>query len=142
LISRIIPDKDIAEEVLKETFIAIHSRVGVYSAAHNRFLTWGLAIARGVALEAVRTGKYNHLAQSSNGATMPAEGMQEQVLPGGENSRKAFCLLEPQERAIIDLVYFKGRSCTETAAELGITIEALRESLVKAIIHLGSEKAK
>lgn len=130
VITRIVPDKEQAEEVLQETFVAIWSRIDVYDSSKGRFLIWGLAIARGIALEAVKNGKYKQPGPAYNAAQQEREQM-----------LKPLCDLEPQERAILELIYLKGCSCAEVATELNITQETLKTTLKKAFIHLKSEKS-
>ncbi|GHA80832.1 RNA polymerase sigma factor [Pontibacter akesuensis] len=130
VIARIVPDKEQAEEVLQETFVAIWSRIDVYDSSKGRFLIWGLAIARGIALEAVKNGQY-----------IPGNSASAAPQQAREPKPKPFCDLEPQERAILELIYLKGYSCSEVTAELNITEETLRTILKKAFIHLKAEKS-
>lgn len=134
VITRIVEDEQVAEEVLQETFMAIWSRIGIYDCTKNRFLTWGMAIARGIALEAVKKGK----PEARFGATQTAEAAKKSYPPFFQ---QPLCNLEPQERAILELIYLKGYTCPEAAAKLGITETNLRASLKKAFIQLKAEKS-
>lgn len=142
VISRIVPDKEAAEEVLQETFVAIWSRIGIYDASNNRFLSWGLAIARGMALEALKNGKCAAVAKQQGminfaGTARPASKHSE----AKGQADKLFCHLAPQEKAILELIYLKGHSCTEAAAALGIAEETVRTGLKKAFVHIKKEKS-
>lgn len=142
VISSIVPDTEVAEQVLQETFVAIWSRIDVYDASRNRFLIWSLAIARGMALEAVKSGRYSIVAQerrSRNFAGAERKGSIDSQIK--EQQDKQLCLLEPQEKEVLELVYLKGHSCTKAAAELGITEEKLKAVIKKAFIHLKAEKS-
>lgn len=142
VVMRIVPDKEVAEQVLQETFMAIWSRIDVYNPARNRFLIWGLVIARGIALEAVKNGKGNLVVKEQRSANFAgAADAKELVSYIREQEDKQFCQLEPQERAVLELVYLKGHSCSEDAAALGITEEVLKAKLRSAFIHLKSEKS-
>lgn len=139
VISRIVPDAEVAEQVLQETFVAIWTRIGVYDASKERLLTWGLAIARGIALEAVKTGRYDSSAKPKN-----EKGPQQNkniTLQQGQLSEEHICLLEPLERKALELLYLKGRTCAETAGELNMTETALKEILKSAFAHLKAEKS-
>ncbi|ARS34565.1 RNA polymerase sigma factor [Pontibacter actiniarum] len=136
VISRIVEDAEVAEEVLQETFVAVWSRIEVYDYSRNRFLTWALAIARGMALEAVKAGKCNSLKKA---AAKPAPEGAQAGKPQNQGE-SPLCHLEPQERAVLELIYLKGRSCPEAAAALGITEQKLRQTLQKAFIHLKAGK--
>ncbi|MFD3001903.1 RNA polymerase sigma factor [Pontibacter toksunensis] len=141
VISSIVPDQEMAEQVLQETFVAIWTRIEVYDATRNRFLTWGLAIARGIALEAVKNGRYTAVAQQQKSRNFAgAENKENSFLKKGKQENEQLCHLEPQEKEILELVYLKGRSCTEAAAELGITEEKMRVVLKNAFVHLKAKK--
>ena len=136
VIIRIIPDKELAEEVLYETFIAIWTRIGVYDASQNRFLTWGLAIARGLALEAVRCGRVARLTEQ-NGQNGKVIGKVTENKTGVD----LFAGLELQVKTVLELIYLKGRTCNEVASELGITTETIKASLKKAFVQLKAGKS-
>lgn len=142
IISRIVPDREMAEEVLQDTFVAIWSRIGVYDASRNRFLTWGLAIARGIALEAVKTARYTSVTREERNTTFAgAEATGKEASLNEKQEEKQHCHLEPQEKAILELIYLKGHTCAEAAEELGVTEAALRTSLKEAFLHLKAEKS-
>ncbi|MDO6388691.1 sigma-70 family RNA polymerase sigma factor [Pontibacter sp. BT731] len=139
VISRIVPDAEVAEQVLQETFVAIWARIGVYDASKERLLTWGLAIARGIALEAVKTGRFS---SSVNPASEP-KPQQNNIVPlqQGHASQENFCSLDPLEKSALELIYLKGRSCSEAAGELHMTEAALKEVLKSAFTHLKADKS-
>lgn len=142
VITRIIPDKEVAEEVLHETFVAIWSRIGIYDSSKNRLLIWGLAIARGIALEALKTGKYKPESTEEKETCLPEEkSLRDMVLQDIQQESKLFKCLKEQERTILDLIYLQGKSCAEVTDELGISEETLKSSLKKAFIHLKAEKS-
>lgn len=142
VISRIVPDKEVAEQVLQETFVAIWSRIDSYNTARNRFLIWGLAIARGIALEAVKNGKCRPVVKEERSANFAGEEeLKEIALKIREQEDKQFCQLLPQERAVLELIYLKGNSCTEAAAALNISEVVLKASLKTAFVHLKAERS-
>lgn len=142
VISRIVPQQEVAEEVLKETFVAIWSRIGIYDASSNRFLVWALAIARGMALEAVKNGTRTPVAKQQRMLSF-ADAEDNKNIPSGDTlqGNKLLCHLSPQEKAVLELIYLKGFSCFEAAAALGITEETLRASIKKAFLHIKAGKS-
>jgi RNA polymerase sigma factor (sigma-70 family) len=134
VITRIVADKDVAEEVLHETFVAIWTRIKVYNYSKNRFLLWVLAIARGIAIEALKKEKYK---QSLNYSLPDKKEINDMMKEGST----LFASLTTQEKAIMDLIYLRGKSCTEAAAELGIAEEILKTSLKKAFIQIKAERS-
>ncbi|MBD1395755.1 RNA polymerase sigma factor [Pontibacter sp. JH31] len=137
VISRIVADTEVAEQVLQETFVAIWTRIGVYDASKERLLTWGLAIARGIALEAVKADRYTSFAQNE---TNPSPNKNVPLL-NGQLGREDICSLAPLEKRALELLYLKGRSCAETAGELHMSETALKEVLKSAFTHLKADKS-
>ncbi|GGK79204.1 RNA polymerase sigma factor [Rufibacter glacialis] len=141
MISRMVPSSEVAEEVLKETFLAIWSRIHIFDPSKTRFLTWALALGRGIALEAQKTGLYGTLLHT-NGTEERARQEEERRAKELEEARvkEAFCQLAPQEKAIIDLIYLKGYSCAQAAEALGISEQQLKSHLKLAFKHIGAER--
>lgn len=135
VILRIVENKAVAEEVLKETFMAIWSRIGVYDPAKTRFLTWGLAIARGLALHAQRTGKYKHLADAAKKDTFGSSKL------GAPENLALHCPLEPRQKAVLELLYLQGLSCAQVAEQLQLSEAEVRTVLRMAFVQLGAEKS-
>ncbi|WP_210489364.1 RNA polymerase sigma factor [Rufibacter aurantiacus] len=141
MICRVVQHTEVAEEVLKETFLSIWSRIHIYDPSKSGFLSWALAMARGIALEAQKTGKYLHLTQTAlQEPVSEKEGKKSPNLLEDAQTQEAFCQLEPQEKAVIDLIYLKGYSCSQAAEALGISQEQLKSHLKLAFKHLGAEK--
>ncbi|MEJ8803884.1 RNA polymerase sigma factor [Pontibacter sp. H249] len=141
VITRIVQDKEVAEEVLSETFVAIWSRIGIYNSSKERLLTWGLAIARGIALEAVKTNRYKNLIKPS------IKSVENNVLQNfdvtlrkDQPKKQDLCNLAPLERTVLELLYLKGRSCPEIAGELKMTEAEVKEILKSAFTQLKAEK--
>lgn len=136
----IVQHDEVAEEVLQETFVAIWSRIGLYDASHSRFLIWGLAIARGIALEAVKSGKYDYLTKNGRKPDTSEKGKVKAMDPQLAPDDSRVISLAPQEKAILELIYMKGHSCSQTAAVLGITEAEVKTGLKKAFVHLRADK--
>ncbi|MEJ0031718.1 MAG: sigma-70 family RNA polymerase sigma factor [Bacteroidota bacterium] len=55
VISRIIINEDVAEEVLQDVFLRIWDRIDNYDASKGRLFTWMLNIARNLAIDKTRS---------------------------------------------------------------------------------------
>lgn len=141
VIIRIVQQHELAEQVLQETFVAIWERIGIYDASKDRLLTWGLAIARGIALEAVKTNRYSPGTNPPNKQSA-LRATPDKNVPLQHNGivKKDLCTLPPLEKKALELLYLQGRTCTETAGELNMTVDALRNIVKKAFTHLKAEK--
>jgi RNA polymerase sigma factor (sigma-70 family) len=60
VISRIIIDTAVAEDVLQETFIKIWNSFSSYSAEKGRLFTWMVNIARNLSIDKVRSKDYKN----------------------------------------------------------------------------------
>lgn len=142
VISRIVQDQETAEEVLKDTFVAIWTRIGVYDASKQRLLTWGLAIARGLALEAVKSERYTSFSKSGEKAAENGKGSEKDVVSQQENKAGAdLCHLDSTEKRALELIYLKGYTCTEAAAHMNMTTGQLMELVKHAFVHLKAGKS-
>lgn len=139
VISRIVEGSELAEEVLQETFMTIWTRKGDYNPSQGKILTWALAIAREAALHAVKPGQATSSALEGQLEENPvATG---KVLEPEQNQElKLLYNLNLQERAVLDLIYLKGRSSAEVAVELGLTDFQLKQHLKSAFIKLKAER--
>lgn len=142
VINSIVKDEKVGEQVLQETFIAICSRIGIYDSTKNRFLTWGLALARGMAIQAVKTGRCAAFANVRQKCTFVETNGQEQnqqdQSPGLQHGVER---LEGTAKSVFELIYLQGKTSSEAALELGLTEEELKVFLKKAFANLGAGKS-
>ena len=141
IISRIVHDTELAEQVLQETFVAIWSRIGVYDASKERLLTWGLSIARGIALEAVKSQRYPTTSDSLINPSTLSQQNKKVNLHNGQVKKQDLCTLAPKDRMALELLYLKGYTCEEAAGKLDMTVEELKTVLKRAFKHLKAERA-
>ena len=58
---RIVRSKEIAEQVIQDTFLKIWDNSAAYDASKGRLYTWMLNIARNTAIDATRSRHFQHL---------------------------------------------------------------------------------
>ncbi|WP_242917319.1 RNA polymerase sigma factor [Pontibacter liquoris] len=142
VITRIVQDNDVAEEVLRETFITIWGQISKYDASKERLLSWGLALARRIALEAVKTDR---CLQGTKAAATPSQSYPQlnktETQQHEAHKQQDPCTLTPLEKTILESLYLKGHTCAETAAELNLTAEEVKQILKKAFTQLKGEKS-
>ncbi|MEO1436805.1 MAG: sigma-70 family RNA polymerase sigma factor, partial [Bacteroidota bacterium] len=63
VIFQIVKDRELAEELLQETFLKIWTKSHQYDPAKARLFTWMLTIARNKAIDASRTQKFKTQSQ-------------------------------------------------------------------------------
>ncbi len=139
VISRIIIDTPTAEDVLQETFIKIWNSFSGYSADKGRLFTWMVNIARNLSIDKLRTKDFkNHNKNQDIENNVIAIDEQRNTVykPELMGIKDLVQTLKPEQKAILDLVYFKGYTHVEAADELGIPLGTIKTRLRMAIIEL------
>src|ERR1700712_2666481 len=60
IILQIIPDQELANDVLQEVFINIWRKIETYDQSKGRLYTWMLNIARNAAIDSIRSKAYQN----------------------------------------------------------------------------------
>src|SRR5476649_1164377 len=139
VISRIIIDTPTAEDVLQETFIKIWHSFSSYSADKGRLFTWMVNIARNMAIDKVRSKDYKNQNKNQdieNNVTVIDEQRNSVYKPELLGVRELVETLKPEQKSILDLVYFKGYTHVEAADELGVPLGTIKTRLRMAIVQL------
>ncbi|WP_448702602.1 RNA polymerase sigma factor [Mucilaginibacter sp. AW1-3] len=139
VISRIITDASVAEDVLQETFIKIWNSFSGYSAEKGRLFTWMVNIARNLAIDKVRSKDFknqnkNH--ELENNVTFIDEQRNTVYKPELLGVKDLLEKLKPEQKIILDLVYFKGYTHVEVAEELDVPLGTVKTRLRMAIMQL------
>jgi RNA polymerase sigma factor (sigma-70 family) len=139
VISRIIIDTATAEDVLQETFVKIWQSFSSYSTEKGRLFTWMINIARHLAIDKLRSKEFknqNKNQELENNVTFIDEQRNTVYKPELLGIKDLVQTLQPEQRLILELVYFKGYTHVEAADELGIPLGTIKTRLRMAIIQL------
>jgi RNA polymerase sigma factor (sigma-70 family) len=139
VISRIVIDTPTAEDVLQETFVKIWNSFSSYSADKGRLFTWMVNIARNLAIDKIRSKDFKNQAKNhelENNVTFIDEQRNTVYKPELMGIKDLVSTLKPEQKSILDLVYFKGYTHMEAAEELGIPLGTIKTRLRMAIIEL------
>lgn len=139
VISRIVIDTAIAEDVLQETFIKIWNSFQSYSSEKGRLFTWMVNIARNLSIDKVRSKDYKNQNKNQdieNNVTFIDEKVNTVYKPELLGVRDLVDKLKPEQRVILELVYFKGYTHVEAAEELDVPLGTIKTRLRMAIIQL------
>ena len=139
VISRIVMDTATAEDVLQEAFIKIWNSFASYSSDKGRLFTWMVNIARNLAIDKIRSRDFKD--QNKN------QGLENSVISIDEQKNAVYKpelrgvkelveTLKPEQKSILDLVYFKGYTHAEAADELGVPLGTIKTRLRMAIAEL------
>jgi len=139
VISRIITDVATAEDVLQETFVKIWHSFSSYSTEKGRLFTWMVNIARHLAIDKLRSKDFknqNKNQELENNVTFIDEQRNTVYKPELLGIKDLVQTLKPDQKLILELVYFKGYTHVEAADELGIPLGTIKTRLRMAILEL------
>ena len=139
VISRIVIDTAIAEDVLQDTFVKIWNSFASYSAEKGRLFTWMVNIARNLAIDKIRSKDFknqNKNQELENNVTFIDEKRNTVYNPELLGLKDLVEKLKPEQKSILDLVYFKGYTHLEAADELGVPLGTIKTRLRMAIVQL------
>lgn len=140
VVYHMIPDHQVAEDLLQETFVAIWQHAGSYSSQSGAVRSWLVAIIRHRAIDYLRkmrarqeikTTPIDDLAFEDE-LTTPDVWEEAWQSMQGTQIRNALKLLSAEQRLVIELAYFQGWTHVEIAEGYHIPL-----GTVKARMRLG-----
>ncbi|WCT11798.1 sigma-70 family RNA polymerase sigma factor [Mucilaginibacter jinjuensis] len=139
VIVRIVIDTAVAEDVLQESFVKIWQSFSSYSAEKGRLFTWMVNIARNLSIDKIRSKDFKNQTKNQeleNNVTFIDEQKNTVYKPELLGIRDLVQKLKPEQKSILDLVYFKGYTHVEAADELGVPLGTIKTRLRMAIQQL------
>ncbi|EHQ28504.1 RNA polymerase sigma factor [Mucilaginibacter paludis] len=139
VISRIVVDTAIAEDVLQETFIKIWNSFQSYSTEKGRLFTWMVNVARNLSIDKVRSKDFKNQNKNQEleiNVTLIDEQRNTAYKPELLGVKDLVEKLKPEQKSILDLIYFKGYTHVEVAEELGVPLGTVKTRLRMAITQL------
>ena len=145
-IRMMVKDKDVADDILQETFIKAVRVIdaGKYS-DKGKFLSWILRIAHNQVIDYYRANKNARMINESDAGydvlgtlryserTIEDEMMSEQV---EEQVRQLIERLAPEQREVVKLRYYEGLNFKEIAEQTNVGINTALGRMRYALIHL------
>jgi RNA polymerase sigma-70 factor (ECF subfamily) len=129
VITTIVNDEDLAEEICQDVFIKIWNSADSYNSSKGRFFTWLLNIARNAAIDKLRSKSYKNSKQNLSvdyfvGMLSEDEEAEDRV---DTNSLKRLVnKLNKKCIEIIEMLYFRGYTQKEAAEELDIPVGTVK----------------
>ncbi|HEY8999796.1 MAG TPA: sigma-70 family RNA polymerase sigma factor [Mucilaginibacter sp.] len=139
VIVRIVNDEALAEDILQDTFVKIWNSFSSYSTEKGRLFTWMVNIARNLAIDKIRSKDFKNQTKNQeleNNVTFIDEQRNTVYKPELLGVRDLVEQLKPEQKSILDLVYFKGYTHVEAADELGVPLGTIKTRLRMAITQL------
>lgn len=140
IVLRILKRRELAEEVLQETYVKIWNEARRFDPARASAVTWMVAIARNRALDELRR-RQPALLDDTRGVNEPVDPLaspQRRAESNAALARLLACLdqLKADRRAAVSLAYFDGLSRAELADRLGQPVGTIKTWLHRSVKQL------
>lgn len=140
VVLQIVKVEETAEDVLQEAFVKIWNSFSSYDTSRGRLFTWMINICRNLAIDKIRSKQHRVSLKTrdipaSPRADMGADGFR----PEHIGLREITDSLSPEQKQIIDLMYFEGLTQSEIAEEYQIplgTVKTRARSAIKVLVKL------
>lgn len=136
IISKIIKQDEIAEDVLQETFLKIWKSIQTYDASKGRLFTWMARLAKNKAIDYLRSSEEMKSLKNDDLSELTVEInqlYQIQYNPEFIGIKQLMNTLTPEQETILDMVYFQGYTQVEVAVALNIPIGTIKTRIRVAI---------
>ncbi|PTS91392.1 RNA polymerase subunit sigma-70 [Pedobacter sp. HMWF019] len=139
VISRIVPQQEIAEDLLQETFVKIWNSAEQYDASKGRLFTWMMNIARNLAIDKVRSKDFRNTSKNQDiENNVDFIDAQSRVTFNADilGLKDLVTALKPEFKLVLDMVYFRGYTHVEAAEELDLPLGTVKTRIRMAIMEL------
>ena len=139
VIFRIVQHEEIAEDLLQETFVKIWNSFSLYDPSKGRLFTWMVNVARNLSIDKIRSKDFRNSSKNQdleNTVNFIDEQVNTAINPDVVGVRELVNQLKPDQKSVLDLVYFRGYTHVEAAEELGIPLGTVKTRMRMAIITL------
>lgn len=129
VINRIVKDEEEAEDVLQEALVKIWHSMAGYDNTKGRLFTWVVNISRNLAIDKIRSRQ--HRVGSRTQGLDDSLAAQRQAAPDAFRPehvglQEITSKLVPEQRQVIDLLYFGGFTQSEAAEELNLPLGTVK----------------
>ena len=111
VISRVVINTEIAEDLLQETFVKIWNSAAGYDASKGRLFTWMMNIARNLSIDKLRSKDYKNTNKNQdieNNVDFIDEQKKVTFNADTLGLKDLVTNLKPDFKNVLDMVYFKG----------------------------------
>ncbi len=137
IILNIVPDRDLANDVLQDVFVKIWKQIESYDNTRGRLFTWMLNISRNASIDAVRSKGYQKSQQNRElTENMYHAGGSTELNTDQIGLRKIVNKLKEEHKVLIVLSYFEGYTQDEISKTLNIPLGTVKTRMRNALIQL------
>lgn len=139
IVKRIVNDVEIAEDVLQDAFVKIWQKSSNYDSSKGRLFTWMLNIARNTAIDSTRSSyakAQSKIQKLDNSVGIVNRKVSTTTAVETLDMNDQVNKLQPEQKVIIDMMYFRGYSQDEVSKELNIPLGTVKTRSRSALIKL------
>lgn len=140
VVLRIVHSREIAEDVMQDTFVKVWKNAASYDRSKGRLFTWLVNIARNTAIDKIRTVKFkeNRKTVSLDRTVYESERHAAEMQISDVGLQRVINSLEEKYSRLIDLLYLQGFTQKEAAQALDIPLGTVKTRSKAAIEQLRS----
>jgi RNA polymerase sigma-70 factor (ECF subfamily) len=145
LISRILKNDDVAEEVLQDIFLKIWDRIESYDPVKGKLFTWMVNIARNQAIDKTRSREISKQQKTSGSETLVNKVDNREFTElriEGIGVKEMLKSLPNEQLFVVEHLYFKGYTQSELAKDYDIPLGTIKTRLRMAMQHLRNSLEK
>lgn len=143
---RIVRDRELAADVVQNTFLAVWSQATQFDSSRGQPSTWILTMTHHKSVDMVRREERRRADVLADGDDRPdpAPGVEQQawLAVAGEQVRAALARLPDPHREVIELAYFAGFTQSELAERLAVPIGTVKSRTFAALQSLRTALAE
>ena len=152
LISKIVQDKQAAEEILSDIFVIIWQKIDLFDSEAGNVYTWMINLARNKAIDFAKRNRNpeemeEYVDEYENENIIPhlstsAEPMDlDKVLSMKDKINDSFNKLTEAQQYVLNLAYYQGYNEKEIARELNIPLPTVKSKISIALGNLNKNLA-
>ncbi|WP_245624067.1 RNA polymerase sigma factor [Flavihumibacter petaseus] len=133
----IIPDANVAGDVLQEVFLKIWRNIDQYDPAKGKLFTWMMQITRSISIDMLRSRDWRN-SQRNNSLTDDHIQVAGTVQYGYSDAglRRTVQALKTEYRELVELSYFQGYTQEEISRMLNLPLGTVKTRLRTALVQL------
>ena len=143
LLTKMLGSPAEAEELLQEVFVELWRRAPQFDSSRGSVIAWVVTVARSRALDALRARKRRHgdrQFQYQEGDALMTERKRPDVMVSStrwhQALRQAFKRLDAEQRAVLELSYFRGMSHGQIADTLKLPVGTVKSRILAGMRSL------
>ncbi|MFD0941283.1 RNA polymerase sigma factor [Pedobacter boryungensis] len=140
IITRIVKFDEIAEDILQDTFIKVWKSIDQYDASKGRLFTWLANLAKNTAIDHLRSKSCTNSSKTDNLNEIPIVTLDRRNYTQFNTEtigiKQLIQQLKPEQKNILDLVYFEGYTHAEVSEKLNIPLGTVKTKIRLSILAL------